>query len=165
VIHRVTSAVLLLGGAVLLATWVSAPAAPIPQAGAVVDATSVVRSAAGLAPVEFDRLRARLAAVPGYQTPVRDPFRFGASPSRPQRQSSADLPVVRPASILPRLVAILSDGVGAGVTRRVVVSMGTGIQVASVGDRLGAYVVRAIGTDDAELVDPATGAAFRISIH
>lgn len=164
-ILRLTSAVLLLGGAALLLTWVNAPAAPVPQAGAGVGAAIRAPAAPGVAQVDVERLRARLAAVPSYQTPIRDPFHYGEKSARRGVEPPGAVPVVPPPPPLPRLVAILTSDTGAGPARQIVVSAGAGVKVAGVGDRVGAFVVRAIGTDAADLVDPATGAAFRISIH
>jgi hypothetical protein len=165
VIHRATSVVLLLGGAVLLFTWVSAPAAPVPQAAPVVAGSTRTRALPADATLQIERLRQRRAATPPYRPPARDPFHFSGPPASSRVAPAPNVPAAPAAPALPRLIAIVANDTDSGAARRIVVSDGVGVKVVATGDRLGPFVVGAIGASDAELLDPATGATFRISIR
>jgi hypothetical protein len=157
----------LVGGAVLLMTWVLAPAATRPQR-----AEAPIPAARRLAPAssdlvdfqrEIDRMRARLATRHASPAPGRDPFRFGRRPDAPRPETPPA--VAAPAPVLPRLIAILSDTVNGVVVRRAALAQDGAVRLAAVGDMVGALRLRTITPDGIELADPATSATFRISLR
>jgi hypothetical protein len=163
--QRVASLTLLLG-AVLLLSWVIAPAAPSPARNHPGAAAFEQASAPAVAEItaEVDRLRARLATPPAYPPPLRDPFRFG--PRAEPKHAAAPPPVAEPpAPDLPRVVAILADAAGGAVTRRAALSFGDQVRIVQAGDTIGGFVVRSISADTVELTDPTTGAAYRLLLR
>jgi hypothetical protein len=165
---RIASLTLVVG-AVLLMTWVLAPAATPPQrAGARNPAAGDPAQAAAPTPAEIqtdiDRLRTRLANPPDYPLPVRDPFRFGRRPDAPHREAPAAV-VVTPPSALPRLVAILSDTVDGELVRRAALAIDGAVRIVGVGEMVGTLRIRAVTADAVELTDPATSATFRLSLR
>jgi hypothetical protein len=159
----------LVGGAVLLMTWVLAPAATRPQR-----AEAPIPTARGLAPAssdlvdfqrEIDRMRARLVTRHASPAPGRDPFRFGLRLDAPRHETRPPVAAPPPAPVLPRLIAILSDTVNGVVVRRAALAQDGAVRLAAVGDMVGALRLRAITPDGIELADPATSATFRISLR
>jgi hypothetical protein len=167
IMTRFASALLLLGGAVILITLQVSPAtsAPGPRR---VDAPSPLDQVSPIlleVNTQVDRMRARLDATTDYPQPRRDPFSFGevarpAAPTPPRLEAPA--PVHEAPPVLPRLVAVLSAAADGGWTRTAVFAAGDDVQLVTPGDRIGIFVVRSIAADAVTLVDPTTGAAFRV---
>ena len=171
---RLTSA-LLLGGGVLLASYISAPAAPTPESPRVSLATTAEIDS--LAPLvadvaqETERLRARLAAVPAVPVARRDPFNFGAvrrperpAPSAPKPQSELSVADAAPAIAWPSLVAMLTDG-GETPVFTAVLGLGDAVEVLKKGDATGGFQIRDVTSTSVELVHVATNTVTRLSIR
>ena len=172
--HRLASA-LLLGGGVLLASYISAPAAPTPEPPRISPAT--VAEIDALVPLaddvaqETERLRARLAVAPAVPVARRDPFNFGAvrRPDRPARTVSVrepEAPAVEaaPAIAWPSLVAVLTEG-GDTPVFTAVLGEGDGIALVKKGGEAGGFTVRDVTSTSVELVHVATNAVTRLSIR
>ena len=172
--HRLTSA-LLLGGGVLLASYISSPAAPTPAPRRVSLATMAAIDA--LAPLaddvaqETERLRARLTAAPAVPVARRDPFNFGAvrRPERPAPPASVPQPeaaVVKaaPAIAWPSLVAVLTEG-GDTPVFTAVLGVDDGIAMLKKGGETGGFVIRDVTSTSVELVHVATTTVTRLSIR
>ncbi|MEO6222350.1 MAG: hypothetical protein ABIP90_03805 [Vicinamibacterales bacterium] len=169
--HRLSSA-LVLAGAMLLTTYVSAPAAPTPEVARVsaaelnvIDATA---PAAHAAEQEVARLRARLAVVPDKPVAQRDPFRFGLTPPRAPRAVVAAEPVAAmaevvepPAVVWPKLVALLSDK-GAMTA---VLGLGDAVEMLKAGETTGGFLVREITATSIEVVHVASSVVTRLTLR
>ena len=173
--RRATSLVLL-GSAALLLAYVNAPAAPTP-APAWVSAADLEETTA-LAPLaqqvqqESERLRARMAAVPGKPVPQRDPFRFGERPA-PEPAAGVAEPVsgapveeadVAPVIAWPALVAVLADR-GDSVARTAVLAIGDSIEILKAGDAIGEFVVREITGASVDIEHVATSTTTRLTLR
>ncbi len=169
--QRVAS-LLLLAGAVLLASWIAAPAAPSPTPPlAAVAATPFDQARPIVAEVsaQLDRLRSRIEATPEFPTPERDPFRFAPRPEptpkpRPAIVESA-APVEPPAPVLPKLLAIVANEVDGVVVHSAVFSIGDGVRVVKVGETIGTFVLRGVSADVADLADAVTGTLYHVTLH
>jgi len=171
--HRLTSA-LWLGSAVLLLSYINAPAAPTPAPPRVPpDALRAIDDAVPLS-AEVDqeaaRLRERLAVVPEKPTIIRDPFHFGAAPRRPARLPAAvepepEAPPVdaMPAIVWPKLVALLTERDSAALTA--VIAVGDAVDMVKVGGALGGFLVRDVTTTSIEVVHIATSATMRLTLR
>ena len=163
---------LLLGGTVLVMSYISAPAAPTPapprpsdeQVRAIHAAAPIVDSAEQ----EAAQLRARLAVVPPSAEPRRDPFSFGSKPREPKRvETSAppsDPPVEMPAPpplVWPKLVALLTDN--GKVTA--VLGIGDAVEMLEAGEAAGGFLVREITASSIEVVHVATSVATRLTLR
>lgn len=154
---RLTSLLLLGAGALLLVTWLVAPATSSPQATVPSPPFSPLPELIAINS-ELDRLETRLAA-PAAPGVTRDPFQFASSPhavSANERRDSvapnAQPTAVRPAVTWPRLVAILSSGTEANPVRRAVFEDANALlQIRSVGEAIDDARVDRI-TDDAVIV-------------
>jgi len=175
--QRIASA-LLLGGGVLLTTWVVSPASPASPQAPARPAPQTVRDQQPAPPVlpelaaQAERLRFRLANRPEYLAPQRDPFRFGQRHDAPKPKDSganpASPPIVReaaPAPVLPRLIAIMSATVDGVPVRTASLAVGDDVLVVKAGDLVASYLVKSVAADVIELFDPATGATFRLSLR
>ena len=170
---------LLLGGTVLVMSYISAPAAPTPApqraperdmraigaiAPAVEDATAPAIEAASQ---ETARLRARLAVVPELPVAQRDPFSFGKAPRVPKRATAAPEPepVVEvaplPPLVWPKLVALLTDN--GKITA--VLGVGDGVEMLKAGETAGGFLVREITSTSIEVVHVATSVATRLTLR
>jgi hypothetical protein len=169
---RLTS-IVILAACVLVLTRVfapaSAPAAPGPVSSAALRAFDQSVPVLSEVNAEVERLRQRLANPPTPPAITRDPFRFGARITAPAKPAPVVPPppalVIAPpaaAIVLPRLVAITSDATDGGLVRRALISIGDDVLVLTPGSAAGKFLVRSVGTDSAELVDPATGLTYRI---
>ena len=168
------AAIIVFAAAVLLSTHILAPAEPPrsqPIASsadlAAIDQTTPVVDEVN---AQVNRLRERLASPPAYPAPTRDPFRFGkraepAQPKAPMPAAPAGIPPIIPAPVLPRLVAIISNATDAGPVRTAVLALGDDVQIVKSGDSISKLVVRSIGADGVDLVDPVSGALFKISLQ
>jgi hypothetical protein len=170
---RLTSA-LLLGGGVLLVSYISAPAAPTPAVAPVplavmmdIDATAPL--AAELTQ-ETEQLRARLTNVPASPTAKRDPFNFGVMrrTPRPAAPVTAAPEVVAepsaPPIAWPSLVAVLTSG-GETPTHTAVLGVGDSIEMLTVGGTHNGFLVTGVTATSVELVHAATNTATRLSIR
>lgn len=169
--HRLTSA-LLLGGGVLLASYISAPAAPTPAPARV--PPGMIAEIDALAPIagdvaqQTDQLRARLNAPPPAPVARRDPFNFGAvrRPERPAAPSTtrAPEPESAPAIAWPSLVAVLTDN-GDSPGRSAVFGVGDAVEILKSGASFGGFLVRDVTATTVELVHVATNTVTRLSIR
>jgi hypothetical protein len=169
---RLASLLLFVGG-VLLLSWAVAPAAPpVPPPVSAQDLAALRQSGPILAQVnaEVERLRDRLASRPAAPTVVRDPFSFGKRPAPPAPRpidatAASAVPPIATTPALPRLVAITSEKHGTDVLFSAVLSFGDDVLVVKPGGTISAFIVRSIGADGVELLDPISGATFRISLQ
>jgi len=166
------STILLLASAALLASRLVSPASSAPQPRRLdVDAPDQASPALAEVNAEVDRLRDRLASVPDFSAPSRDPFSFGRAPER----TRAPLPVATPAPVaepvvvtpsLPKLVAILSAAGPDDVTgRTAVLAIGDDVQFKKSGDDVGAFRVEMVSVDALVLVERASRATFTVALH
>jgi len=172
--HRLTSA-LLLGGALLLASYINAPAAPTPARAPI--APEALAEIDALAPLaddvaqEADRLRARLSAVPEKPVARRDPFSFGPA-KRPARRAEAEpapepvVPAIEKQSAIawPTLVALLADH-AAPAALTAVLAVGDAVEILKAGDTIAGFQVTAVTATTVELVHVATSAVTRLSLR
>lgn len=159
---------LVLAGALLLLTWAIAPAASPPRSTPA--AARATDQSAVLAEVnaQVERLRERLTTPPVYPAPARDPFRFGRRAEPVRLMVPVPAPpelVVAPRPVLPRLVAVVEDAKDGGLLRSAFLGVGDDVQAYRPGDAVGMFVVRSISADLVELVDPASGATYKISLR
>jgi hypothetical protein len=161
---------LLLGGVVLLATWVVAPAAPGPPAATADPLASLDQTTPVVAEVnaQVDRLRERLAAPPELPPPARDPFRFGERRD-PRRvvapvEAPAIVPPLEPAPPLPVLIAITSNTIDGTLTRTAVFAEGEEVRIVKEGDTVGRFLVQTVSADAAELLDKMTSRTHRVTL-
>jgi hypothetical protein len=154
---------LLIVGALLLASWVTAGDRPsAPRATAELNQVTPVVSDVNR---EVDQLRERLAVDSRFVAPSRDPFRFRGRPAPPPVMSEPAIPepVVAPPP-MPQLVAILTDSGPNGVTRRAVFAFGGNVSIVKPGDTLDRFVVGRVDADAVELTERATSNVVRVSI-
>ena len=159
---------LLLGGVALLVSWAVAPAAPTGQAPRATTPSDQSSPVVAEVNAQVDRLRERLAEAPKFPPPRRDPFRFGLrnEPKAPAPAPIAPEAAPEPAAIvLPKLVAIVANGAGDASVRTAVFADGESVRVLKSGETIDSLVLRTIGTDFVELVDPATDRTHRISLR
>jgi hypothetical protein len=111
-------------------------------------------------------LRERLAEVPKFPPPQRDPFRFGLrSERKPAARPAVTEPEIAPAPTtpeLPKLIAIVSD---ASATRTAVFAEGESVRVLKAGDSIDRFVVRTIGADFVELAESATTRTHKLALR
>jgi hypothetical protein len=164
---RVTSTLLLAGGAIALVAWVVRPASSLPQPAEPappVDAPTA--KTLSTITVEADALHDRLDAVPPYRAPSRDPFTYGAT--RPARRSTpVPTPVVdtvASAPAPPALVAILMNDTARGPARQAVFSIGQDVAIRGVGDAVAGWHVIAIDVDRVTMTD-ATGRSIDVRLR
>jgi hypothetical protein len=156
---------LLLGGVLLLASWVVAgdpprqepasPAAARPdQVAQLVDDVNQ----------QVELLRQRLEMERRFAPPNRNPFTFDAAAMAPVTVPLV-APIVAPeAPPLPQLVAILTDKVEGALVRRAVVSVNGSVQILSVGETIDRFEVTRIDADGIDLKGRDTPSTFRLSI-
>ena len=162
---------LLLGGTVVLMSYISAPAAPTPSPQP--PSREQVRAIDGTAPVaaeltqETAQLRARLAVVPQNPEPRRDPFTFGATPRAPKRVTTEAPDIVAPETpppppiVFPKLVALLTDN--GKVTA--VLGIGDTVEMLKAGESAGGFTVREITSSSIEVVHVASSVAQRLTLR
>jgi hypothetical protein len=163
--RRLTTALVLLGGATVLMTS-APPAASAPsreyRSRAVPD---IFASEVAVVDQQVARLASRQDRVPDYPEPSRDPFSFGHRPE-PRRPSPppAEMPIQdqKPAPMLPRLVAVMT---ASGGTRTAVLTAGDDVAFVAPGDRSGAFVVASIAENGVVLVEPDSGASFTLPLQ
>jgi hypothetical protein len=155
---------LLLGGVLLVASWVVAgdpprhpPQAPAPRLDQVAQLVDDVNR-------QVELLRERLALERHFAAPDRNPFTFEAAAAAPVT-APAVTPVVAPEPPpLPQLVAILTEKVEGALVRRVVVSVNGSVHILKVGETVDQFEVSRIDADGVDLKSRDTPATFRISI-
>jgi hypothetical protein len=173
---------LLLGGAVLLTTYISAPAAPTPaparasetELRAIDTAAEAVHAATqetarlNDAAQETARLRARLEAVPQKPVTQRDPFSFGTTPRVPKRVTAAPEPepvapdvAPPPPLVWPKLVALLTDNGKIAA----VIGVGDAVEILKAGETAGGFLVREITATSIEVVHVATSVTTRLTLR
>ena len=176
---------LLLGGTVLLMSYISAPAAPTPAPPRASE--TEMRAIDAMAPLadtatqetarltdtqETARLRARLAVVPEKPIPQRDPFTFGTTPRVPKRATVAPEPepvvpslsievAPPPPLVWPKLVALLTDN--GKITA--VLGVGDAVEMLKAGETAGGFLVREITSTSIEVVHVATSVATRLTLR
>ncbi len=171
--HR-TSSALVLGGAVLLMSYISAPAAPTPAPARVsdaeLDAVEASAPVAAIAAQEAERLRQRLAVVPERPATQRDPFTFGPGPRSSKRAVSLPVPepvIVEveaeppPALVWPKLVALLTDN----GKMTAVLGVGETVEILKAGESAGGFLVREITATSIEVVHIATSVVTRLPMR
>jgi hypothetical protein len=178
-----------IGGALILISWVTSPAARTAPPGRTLSAADVVladQTAQAVAPLttqiddQAARLRARLAQPPAPPKPERNPFTF-AGVGRPDLEgrrlrptskpvgptTGIESPVSSPPLALPSLVAITSDAGDGGLMRTAVLSMNDEIKIVKPGQMFDRFIVEAIGPDSVRIVDitSPTRATFIVAIR
>jgi hypothetical protein len=151
-----------LGGIVGLVSWTLARVSPFGQDPVLITASPAYQaSAVAELDGEVAKLHDRAQRLEPFAPAERDPFRFGAPEAPPSRATPPEqAPPPRPA--LPKLVAITSKDTPGGVVRTAAFSVGDNVLLARPGDTVGTWVVRAIAEGFVELVDPASGIAYRV---
>lgn len=168
--HRLAP-VLLIGGALLLATSLGAPAAPTPTSTLAPPELMDAQAAAVLAEVnsQVDRLRDRLQTRVEPPVPDRDPFNFGGRPVEPNRLDVPfvvnidDAPPMLTPRVLPRVVAVITDSRDGAIVRRAFVAFGSDVLEVRAGDYLGPFIVQAIGDGVIDLLDEERSTSHRIT--
>jgi len=151
-----------LGGIVGLVSWTLARASPFGQDPVLISAAPAVQeSAFAELNEEVEKLHARGRPLEPFAQGERDPFRFGAPPAPPSRVTAPE-PAPPPPPPLPKLVAITSKDTPGGAVRTAAFLIGDNVVLARPGDTVGTWVVRTIAEGFVELVDPASGVAYRV---
>jgi hypothetical protein len=168
-----------IGGAVLLAAWLSSAATSPqePEPGPQPEPTAT----SGTEPLAFDvqaqaaRLRNRLAAAPIPQQPTRNPFAFGARhlprPREAPRVAALQEPAVAsPSSFVQpelSLVGVAEQQSATGLVRTaMIVGEGEELFMVTEGQEVaGRYRVSVVGADAVELKDASTGAVRRLALR
>jgi hypothetical protein len=170
--HRLTSA-LLLGGVVLLTSYINSPAAPslAPERVSADDLAAIdaMRPLADDVAQETERLRARLATAPEAPVARRDPFNFGAS-TRPAKSAPVQTPELAPVVdaapviVWPKLVALLTDR-GETAALSAVLAFDDAVEILTVGATVGGFLIRGVTSRSVELVHVATSAVTTLLIR
>jgi hypothetical protein len=168
--------ILAIGGALILISWVTSPAArtaPPERTMSVADVALADQTAQAVAPIttqlddQASRLRARLSQPPPKPEPERNPFRFGDPGAAPKGAGtkprgariagtaapSAIATPATPALALPALVAITSDASDGGLMRTAALSMNDEMKIVKPGQVFDRFLVEAIGPDSVRIVD------------
>jgi hypothetical protein len=165
--NRVAALVLLIGGALLL-SWAVAPATsgPAPQAIAAVAVDRKPSRPSQNMTAEVARLRERLATVPEFPEPSRNPFRFAGTraPVATAPPPTEPVPVEAVAPMLPRLVALMDDGRPGAPLWRAVMAIGDDVRIVTAGETVAGFSVKDVGADGVELVDPVSQRSFRLHL-
>lgn len=157
---------LLLGGVLLLASWVVAGDPPrhssaqplTPRPDQVTQLVDDVNQ-------QVELLRQRLELERRFTPPNRNPFSFDAGMPAPVVVAPPVEAVLVPEPPpMPQLVAILTDKVEGGVARRAVFSLNGTVQILKVGDAIDRFEVARIDADGVDLKGRDTPAAVRLSI-
>ncbi len=172
--HRLTSA-LLLGSAVLLTSYINAPAAPtparVPVSSADVAAIDAMIPLAAEVTQETERLRSRLTPAPAAPVARRNPFGFGnrtrPAPSTPDttaEPAAVLIDTAPPAIAWPTLVALLTAR-DEGSALTAVLALGDAIEILSAGGTVGGFQVREVTATSVELVHVASSSTTRLAIR
>ena len=153
---------LLIGGTLLLASWVLA--GDPPQRKARPEPSEPAAPVVAEMNAQVDRLRERLSVERRFSSPTRDPFHFTARVEpAPVAPPPAPEPVAAPAPP-PQLVAILTDKSNDGVTRRAVFSLNGTVQIVKPGDTIDRFVVGRVDADSVELTERGSAVPLRLTI-
>jgi len=158
---------LLLGGVLLLASWVVAgdPPGASPAASSAPRPDQVAQLVDDVNK-QVELLRQRLEFERRFTPPNRNPFTFDAFIPPPVVAAPPVEPVVAPEPpAMPQLVAILTDKIEGGVVRRAVFSVNGAVQILKVGDAVDRFEVARIDADGVDLKGRDTPAPVRISIR
>lgn len=157
---------LLLGGVLLLASWVVAGDPPRRASTAEgLPAPDQVAQLIADVNEQVELLRERLAIERQFARPNRDPFRFDGSMVQAPVAPPVVEAVIAPAPLpLPQLVAILTDTVETVVTRRAVFSVNGAVVIVKAGERVDRFDVTRIDEAGVDLKERETAANFRLSI-
>jgi len=175
VMHRLTSA-FVLGGAVLLTSYINAPAAPTPALAPVSSAEMAAIDA--MAPLvadvvqETERLKSRLTPAPAQPVARRNPFGFGNRPRpAPSAPTAADTEAgvaevieSAPAIAWPTLVAVLT-GKGEASTLSAVLALGDAVEILTAGAIVGGFQIREVTATSVELVHVASSSTTRLALR
>lgn len=167
---RATSALLVLAGTLLLATWLAAPATSAPQAAPrrVVPADAIPPPELDDVNAEVARLRSRLESRAAFPEPTRDPFHFGTRPraTRLAVAEPAPAPVVVEEAVVawPTLVAILTSAAD-GTFQAAIADDDDALHVLAVGDKVAGFTVAEISADAVTLTEPTSGRSRQLSVH
>ena len=184
---RVSSA-LVIGGVLILISWVTSPSArPTPPGPALseADLDRAEQTTQSIAPLtaqiddQAAQLRARLSQTVPKPQPARNPFSFGKGTDRkgtypgtkgtyPVDPGYVPLAPAAPVPLaLPTLVAITTDAVDGGVMRTAVLSMNDEMKIVRPGQIFDRFIVEAIGPDSCRIVDitSPTRATFTVAIR
>jgi hypothetical protein len=156
---------LLLGGVLLVASWVLADNPPrqarpddAPRPDQVAKLVEDVNQ-------QVEILRERLELERRFVSPTRNPFRFNAAAPTAQVVPAPVEPVAEPTPVaLPQLVAILTDKVEGGVARRAVLAVAGAVQILKVGETVDRFEITRIDADGVDLKGRDTSATLRLSI-
>ena len=166
-----------IGGALLLAAWLSSAATSLQDPELPSDPRPAATS--GSDPLGADiqaqtaRLRSRLAAAPIPQEPSRNPFTFASRPaprerSEPARETAPE-PAAAPVAVEPALsfVGIAEQQTAKGLVRTAMLVDATEelFMVTEGQDVLGRYLVTTITPDVVELKDTSTGIVRRLALR
>lgn len=171
-------------GGILSAAWfasaVGVPSQPPPvrQARAASSDEARLDALARDVQAQSSRLRKRLAAAPGVQSPPRNPFSFGAGET--PRQELARGPDATPTAVdpypepdlVPRepllaLIGVAEQKIPEGLVRTAMISEdGELLHMATAGQTvIGRYVVVTVAADAVELKDVSTGLTRRLVLR
>jgi hypothetical protein len=163
-------------GLAIVGTWLASYApvgGPRQQPSAVPTAAHTAVAAAAIQR-EADRLHDRLQQVTAYQTPARNPFRFGGrpAPTAPPREPVTTVAEIPPplAPEAPALRMMLSgiaeDVVGDEMVRTAIISTPDNVHLVKIGEAVGdTYKVTAIAVDAVELVRLDDGSTVRLALR
>ena len=168
-----------IGGAVLLAAWLSSAATSLQNSAAIPEAqpapTSGTESIASEVQAQAERLRSRLASAPAPNLPSRNPFAFAVAETPRLRQAVRAAAVPEAVAAEPlvsleiplTLVGVAADQGEHGIVRTaMIVGPSDELFMVREGQAVaGKYQVSAIGADAVELKDPATGAVRRLILR
>jgi hypothetical protein len=113
---------------------------------------------------QVELLRQRLELERRFTPPNRNPFTFDAGVPPPVQAPPVE-PVVAPEPpAMPQLVAILTDKIEGGVSRRAVFSVNGTVQILKVGDAVDRFEVARIDADGVDLKGRDTPATVRLTI-
>lgn len=157
---------LVLAAAAVVAIWLVLPRSmfsPAPNSSPFADLTATEKTVTAI-DAELARMHSRAGLATATPASTRNPFRFGASPAPPVTRTPPPPapPPPPPAPVLPKLIAISSQTTTGGVVRSAALSVADNVVIARPGDTVGTLVVHTIGDEFVELVDPATGTAYRV---
>ena len=158
---------LLLGGVLLVASWVVAgdpPRQPRASESSIARPDQVAQLVEDVN-AQVELLRQRLDLERRFSPPNRNPFVFDAPVTLPAMVPTPAEVVLAPAPPpLPQLVAILTDKIEGGVARRAVFTVHGTVQIVKVGETVDRFEVARIDADGVDLKGRDTPAMVRVSI-
>jgi hypothetical protein len=153
------------GASVAFAAWMMLPVRPDSSYRIQAASASTSADVAAL-DKELKRFDARMTPHSAAPSGDRDPFGYAVPVAKarpaPTLVQPPQPPPPPPAPTLPKLIAISTKSTPAGLVRTAALSIGDGVLLAHPGDKVGTLVVHTIDDGVVELVDPVTGAAYRV---